>query len=110
MISSADEAALLRADRRRYWLSGAVGGLLAFVVALVATTRLAWRMRVMARGTEPVRRGETWLVGAFVFLIGAGSCLVFFSSRLLVFHEAGIWGVALALAAFEWLIAYVSSE
>ena len=84
--------------------------MLAFVVALVATTRLAWRARVMARGSDPVTRAEAWTVGAFVFLIGAGSCLLFFSSRLLVFHEAGIWGVALSLAAFEWVLAYATSQ
>ena len=84
--------------------------LLAFLVAMVATIRLAWCVREIARGAARVTFGELFAAGGFTFLVGAGSVLLFLSSRLLVFHEAEIWGVALALAAFEWVIRYAQTE
>lgn len=80
--------------------------LLAFVVALVFTARLAWRIRTLVLVDAPVRRVEQWVIGAFVFVVGTGSVLVFLGGQLLVFHEAAIWGVALAIGAFEAVIAF----
>ena len=83
-----------------------VSMLLAFVVALVFTARLAWRVRALVFADTPVRRTEQWVIGAFVFVVGTGSVLVFLGGQLLVFHEAAIWGVALAIGAFEAVIAF----
>lgn len=80
--------------------------LLAFAVAMFFTVRLVLRTRRLVRGDEPASTLECWAVGAFVFVSGA-SVLLFLATRLIVFHEAEIWGVALALGAFDFLIAYV---
>ena len=85
---------------------GQLSMLLAFAVALLFTVRLAMRIRPLVRGDAPVTRGETWAVGTFTFLVGAGSVLVFLASRSWAFHESEIWGVAFALGAFELVIAW----
>ena len=85
---------------------GQISMLVAFAVTLMFTVRLAWRIRPLVRGSAPVTRGEQWAVGGFTFVVGAGSVLVFLASRSWVYHEAALWGVALALGAFEFVIAY----
>jgi hypothetical protein len=81
--------------------------LLAFMVTLFFTIRLAWRVRSLALGEVPVQWAEAVAVGAFVFVAGAGSSLVFLGSELVVFHEAIFWGIAWSIGAFELLIAFV---
>lgn len=80
--------------------------LLAFAVAMFFTVRLVVRTRRLVRADEPVSTLECWAVGAFVCVCGA-SVLLFLATRLIVFHEAEIWGVALAIGAFELLVAYL---
>ncbi len=50
-----------------------VSMLLAFVVALTFTVRLAWRIRTLALADAPVSRAEAAMTGGFVFVVGAGS-------------------------------------
>ena len=80
--------------------------LLAFAVALTFAIRLASRIRPLVRGSAPVTRGERWATGTFTFVVGAGSVLVFLAGRSWAYHEAELWGIALALGAFEFVIAF----
>jgi hypothetical protein len=81
--------------------------LLALVIALVASTRLNWRIRTLVRHDAPVTKVELFVVGVFTFALAAGSVLMFLASQVWVYHEAEIWGCALALAAFDFLTAYI---
>ena len=81
--------------------------LLAFAVLMVATVRLLWRVRTIMRPDRPLARLEQWAVGVFVLVVGAGSVVLFLASRPVVYHEASLWGVALAIGAFEATLAFV---
>ena len=81
--------------------------LIALVIALVAATRLNWRIRTLVRADAPVTKVELFVVGVFTFTLAAGSVLVFLASQVWVYHEAEIWGCALALAVFDCLTAYI---
>ena len=81
--------------------------LAAFAVLLVFTTRLGWRVRGLARGNTPVGTLEAWAAGTFTFLLGAGSVVLFLASRPIVYHEAELWGAALAIAAYDFLLAFM---
>ena len=73
--------------------------LVAFVLALVAVTRLGWQIRTLVRGREtPVSRVERWWVALFTFGVGTGSVLLFLASQAWVYHEAEIWGASLSLS------------
>ncbi len=80
--------------------------LCAFVVFMIATTRLLWRIRVLARSDMAVTRAEQFTLGAFMFLLGAGSIVVFLASRPVVYHEAELWGAAWSVAAFGSILHY----
>ena len=82
-----------------------VSMLAAFAVALVFVTRLSWRIRGLVRGDAPVSRLELWAVGAYVFLIATGSVMFFLASRAFAYHETELWGAALALAAYDAILA-----
>lgn len=83
--------------------------LLAFGVALVFTVRLTNRVRVLVSPHDPVTRTERWAVATFVFVVGAGSVFLFLASRAFVYHEAELWGAALAIGAFEFIVAYATT-
>ncbi len=85
---------------------GQISMLLAFTVALGFTARLLIRTRRLVLGTAPIGRAEQWAVGAFVFAVGAGSVLAFLASRSWVYHEAELWGAALALGAIDAVVAF----
>jgi hypothetical protein len=74
--------------------------LAAFCTLLAAT---GWLL-ALARGREAPSRTECILAGAFVFLVGAGSPILVLSSRPVVYHEAELWGAALAMCAYAALI------
>lgn len=74
--------------------------LLAFVVAMLAISHLLWTLRTIVRPGAPITEVERLVVSSTVLLLGAGSVLSFLASRVWVYHEAEIWGAALALAAF----------
>jgi hypothetical protein len=78
--------------------------LIAFVVALVAVSRLSWKVRVMFRRTDEVRWPEAVMAGALTAVIGLGSVLLFLGSDLRVYYEAELWGATLALCAFDAIV------
>jgi len=78
----------------------------ALAVLLVAASHLHWQMRSVLRAERPVGRLEALGVGAFTFLIGAGSIVVFLGSRALVYHEVELWGIAWAIVATDALVAF----
>ncbi len=81
--------------------------LAAFAVLMVFTTRLGWRIRMLVRRDAPVSAVEALTAGAFTFTVGAGSVVLFLASRPIVYHEAELWGAALAIAAFDFLLAFI---
>jgi hypothetical protein len=78
--------------------------LLAFAVFMIATSRLLWRIRELARGDEPATRVERISVVVFMLVIGAGSVVLFLASRPVVYHEAELWGAAWSVAAFAAIL------
>lgn len=82
--------------------------LLAFAVLMVATVRLAWRVRELAHPGARVGRFEAALAGGFTFLVGSGSVVLFLASRPVVYHEAELWGTAWAVAAFAALLGFLA--
>lgn len=81
--------------------------LLAFGLALVVATRLHWQVRCLLRGHEAVGRAELVTVAVSTFALGAGSSLLYVGSRAYVYHEAILWGVALALAGLDALVGHL---
>jgi hypothetical protein len=81
--------------------------LLAFVVALVFTSLLSWRIRGMVRGAADVSLLEAVLSGALVVLVGLGSVFLFLGANALVYEEAEMWGAALTLGAFFALVGFL---
>lgn len=79
--------------------------LVAFAVALGGGAALHWRVRGLVRGRDrAVSRRERVLAGATVFALGAGTVLLYLGSQPTVYHEATLWGVAFALAAYAAII------
>ena len=81
--------------------------LAAYLLALGAIIRLGWRVRVLVRGTGPVGRFEATSAGIVTFGAGA-STLLFLGARAWVYHEALLWGAALALASFAALVRWLA--
>ncbi len=87
--------------------TGNVSMLLAFAVAMVALGRIGWRVRRWARNDAPVDRCDELLAGAVAFVLGTGTTIVFLGVGPYVYHEAILWGVALAFAAFAAILAWI---
>ena len=87
---------------------GKLSMLVAFGVLMTFTVRLATRIRPLVRGDSVVTAGERWAFAVFTFAVGAGSVVVFLASRAWVYHEAALWAVALALGAFEFVLAFTT--
>ena len=83
-----------------------VSMLIALVVLLVAASHVHWQVRCVVRGERPLGPAEAFAVGAFTFLVGAGSIVAFLSSRALVYHEVELWGIAWAVAATDAIVAF----
>jgi hypothetical protein len=83
--------------------------LVAFVVLLVFAARLAWQARTLLRGDGPPTRATLIAAAGFVFVTGCGSTALFLVGRAWVFHEAILWGIAMSLASFYFLIAYLTT-
>jgi hypothetical protein len=79
---------------------------LAVVVALVCTSRLAWKVR-RAVSTAPVSMREAVLVAFSVAVVGTGSVFLFLASQAVVYNEDEAWGAALAIAAFDALVGFL---
>jgi hypothetical protein len=86
-----------------------VSMLLAYGVALAAIIKLGWRSRVAVRGDGPVGRFEAAMAGIVVFAAGASS-LLFLGAKPWVYHEALLWGAALALASFAALVGWLTRD
>jgi hypothetical protein len=79
----------------------------AFVVLLVSTSRLLWRVRRLMRGDRPTTRIELCAAAIFVLVVGAGSVVMFLASRPVIYHEVELWGAALSLAAYDATLAFI---
>jgi hypothetical protein len=79
---------------------------LAMVVAAVAGYHLNLAVRALVRGDAPVQRGERLATTGLAVAVLAGIPL-WLASQATVFHEAIVWGLALAVAALaaalRWL-------
>lgn len=91
-----------RLDGRLTQLSMLAG----LAVATAAAARLHWRVRTLLRPGAAVDRGEAVLVAALTFTSSGGGVLLFQASRAWVYHEAILWGAALALAAVHQLLTF----
>ncbi|MHB1786812.1 MAG: hypothetical protein ACYCS7_11830, partial [Acidimicrobiales bacterium] len=81
--------------------------LVAFALALFFVSRLSWKVRRLVRGDEPVGRWEAAGAGVFVAVVGLGTVLFYLASRVVVYHEAELWGAALALGAFDAIVDFL---
>lgn len=77
--------------------------LTAVAVFLAGASLLAWNLR----GDDPVRRRELVVAGAFVFVCGCATPLLFLTSWTAVYHEAIAWGSAWAVVAYGLLAAHL---
>lgn len=82
--------------------------LVAYVVIMCVITQLSWRLREIFRPRAPMTLGECLGMGAFLFLLGGGSSLLYIASRAWVYHEALIWGVAFSLAATNSMLGHLT--
>ena len=78
---------------------------LALGVACLAAARLLQR-GTAACGVEAPLRWWPWITGGFALAVGVSSPLLWLSSEALVYHEAELWGAALALAGFDRVVAW----
>jgi len=82
----------------------------AFVVLMFALGRISWRVRRWSRSDgdgDDVDGRDELLAAVTAFVLGAGSTVVFLGVGAYVYHEAILWGVALAFAAFEAILAWI---
>ncbi len=96
------------------WLGSGLDGrltqvsmLVAFAVALLGASRLLWRARQLLRPGAPFGIGEGLITAGWVLFVGVGSALLFPASQLLAYHEAELWGTALALVGLDAVIGVV---
>ncbi|MGH9120195.1 MAG: hypothetical protein ACRD0A_20705, partial [Acidimicrobiales bacterium] len=76
-------------------------------VASLASARLLWRGGdAMGASVSLSLSLSPWIAGAFPFAVGAASPLLWLAARPLVYHEAELWGAALALVGFERVVAW----
>jgi hypothetical protein len=90
--------------------TGVTSMTLAFVVLMAALGRLSWRVRRWAGAraeNDAVDGVEELLAGVTAFILGAGTTVVFVGIGAYVYHEAIMWGVALAFAAFAAILAWI---
>lgn len=80
----------------------------AFAVTLLFASRLSWQIRRLFGSDGPVTRGEAIAAGGFILFLGTGSSLLFLAGQAYIYHEAILWGVALALAAYDALVRHLS--
>jgi len=80
--------------------------LLAVVVALVCTSRLAWKIRRLV-SSAPVTTREAVVVAFSVAVVGTGSVFLFLASQAVVYNEDEAWGAALAIAAFDAVVGFL---
>jgi hypothetical protein len=81
----------------------------ALVVGCLAAARLLQRGRA-AVGAAVAARAWPWITGVFAAAVGLSSPLLWLSSRTLIYHEAELWGAALAVLGFERIIVWWESR
>ena len=81
----------------------------ALAVGCLAAARLLQRAR-RALGIAVPARWWPWITGGFAAAVGLSSPLLWLSSRALVYHEAELWGAALAILGFERVVAWWSTR
>jgi hypothetical protein len=89
----------------RLGLVSMVGGL---AVGALAAARLLQRARA-ALGVEVAAPHWAAITGGFAAAVGVDTPLLWLSSRAIVYHEAELWGAALAILGFERVVAWWSS-
>jgi hypothetical protein len=79
--------------------------LVALAVALRAVAGIGWQAR---RLVAPARseRMDAVVVAGLVAVVGLSTPLLFLAARPVVYHEVELWGTALALVAFDRLLAW----
>jgi hypothetical protein len=76
-------------------------------VALVYAYRLLLETR-QALGLGPIlTAGTKWVYAGYLMAAGLGSTLIFLASRAYIYHEAIIWGSALALGCYCHVMRYL---
>lgn len=78
--------------------------IVAWVVTMVFTALLLWRVRLLVRGPVAMSIGEAASYGVVTASVGAGSVLLYLAATPYVFDEDLAWSVALSAAAFFALI------
>jgi hypothetical protein len=81
----------------------AISMIVAWVVLVVATAALVWRVRSVLRGDRPLGRLEPLALGTLVAVVGGGSIVTFLAALPWVYHEAYMWSTAMAVAT-TWAI------
>ncbi len=84
-------------------LSGA-SMLLAAALAVFGSVRLLGQAHRLRRPTAPSSTGDVVATGVVAFVVPTGTSLLFLSSQTLVYHEASMWGIALALVALSLVV------
>jgi hypothetical protein len=87
--------------------TGVVSMALAFVVLMVSLGRISWRVRRWARPDVDVDTLDEVVAGVTALALGIGTTVVFLGVGPYVYHEASLWGLALAFAAFEAILAWI---
>ncbi len=82
--------------------------LLGFVVALVFVATLGWRIRALLTDA-PLGWPEATATAATLAVAGVGSVLFFLGSDAIIYHEAELWGAALALGAFDFTVGWLAA-
>ena len=90
----------------RLVLASLLGGL---TVGCLAAARLLQRARGALAIDVPSRRWA-WTTGVFAAAVGLSTPLLWLSSRALVYHEAELWGAALAILGFERVVVWWSTR
>jgi hypothetical protein len=86
-----------------------VSQLAGLAVACLAGARLL-RLGRRALALDLPSGWEPWLTGIFAAGVGLATPLLWLSSRALVYHEAELWGAALALLGFERVVLWWDSR
>jgi hypothetical protein len=82
--------------------------LIAFAVLMTGTAQLHWRVRSQVRPGEPFQRTEPFAAFLFQVAVGVGAIPLYLASEAVVYHEAEIWGAALAVAALAAVVGVIS--
>ena len=80
---------------------------IAWLLTATMASLLLWRLRIMLRGSGPVRRLEVLCSGLLIATLLGGSTLVYLCAQPSVFSEDKAWSVALAVSCCFFLVGLV---